>query len=352
MRFDITDIPEDRLLKISVFSNPTTPDLIGSTTVGLDAVLSKGEFDEWVELKYKDKYAGEVYLEMTFYRSAAAAKDIYNSQRAQQRARPSTPTTPTSISSPSQRMLPDPPIHPVSSPTARARTASPLASPVHHSRQQSKADSVISSKSTASRYNIYTDDYNSRVSGYATMPARNNLSSNPAYSPSAVSSSRRESYPQSNPQPQASPPRKLPWTDNDDSHPSRPPPPTETYLAPRLPYPDIAPLSLGHRRSSPSLMASATFDNSHRPQTTLHHKAVHSSSHGYPENRSSFDGGVPYSPYDPLGTSPERRSKPASPSSQARPLPQPPTLPGDIPRAMRRSEWEAQRRQQNGNIHR
>jgi len=33
-------------------------------------VFKDGEFDEWVELSYKNRYAGEVYLEMTYYSEA------------------------------------------------------------------------------------------------------------------------------------------------------------------------------------------------------------------------------------------------------------------------------------------
>jgi len=36
----------------------------------LKPVLKDGEFDEWVELSYKNRYAGEVYLEMTYYSEA------------------------------------------------------------------------------------------------------------------------------------------------------------------------------------------------------------------------------------------------------------------------------------------
>ena len=358
MRFDVTDVPEDRTLKLSVFSNQSTPDLIGSAALRLDDVLTKGEFDEWVEIKYKDRYAGEVYLEMTFYRSASAgAKDVPAHQRLQtQRVRPASPGTPNSVSS--LRMLPDPPISPTTA--SRSRTAaSPLSSPVHPSRQQSRTNSP-----SASRFNISTDDYHNRVSGYATMPTsvRSGHNSMPSYS---SASNRRESYPQSNAHapPESSPPRKLPWADTDDSPPSSrvPSPQPTTSSAPRLPYPDIASLSLVHRRSSPSLMSSAKFDNTHRP-ATIHHKAFGSTSsspHSLNDLQAFPNAGVnvPYSPYDPLGMSPERRSigndKPSVPPTSAtrRPLPQTPP-PSDIPRGMRRDAWEEYRKYNNGNSYR
>ncbi|KAI0079662.1 hypothetical protein K474DRAFT_1769996 [Panus rudis PR-1116 ss-1] len=43
------------------------PDLIGETKVDLTEVLTKGETDEWFTLMHKEKYSGEVYLELTFW---------------------------------------------------------------------------------------------------------------------------------------------------------------------------------------------------------------------------------------------------------------------------------------------
>ncbi|KAG2146635.1 hypothetical protein DEU56DRAFT_147649 [Suillus clintonianus] len=47
--------------------DPREPDLIGEAVVDLTEVLTKGETDEWFTLMYKDKYAGEVYIELTFW---------------------------------------------------------------------------------------------------------------------------------------------------------------------------------------------------------------------------------------------------------------------------------------------
>ncbi|KAH0839662.1 hypothetical protein J3R83DRAFT_582 [Lanmaoa asiatica] len=43
------------------------PDFIGETLVDLTEALTKGETDEWFTLMNKDKYAGEVYVELTFW---------------------------------------------------------------------------------------------------------------------------------------------------------------------------------------------------------------------------------------------------------------------------------------------
>ncbi|EMD40574.1 hypothetical protein CERSUDRAFT_121295, partial [Gelatoporia subvermispora B] len=47
--------------------DPREPDLIGEGKVDLTEVLTKGETDEWFTLMHKDKYCGEVYLELTFW---------------------------------------------------------------------------------------------------------------------------------------------------------------------------------------------------------------------------------------------------------------------------------------------
>ncbi|KAK7470857.1 hypothetical protein VKT23_002273 [Stygiomarasmius scandens] len=43
------------------------PDFIGETSVDLREVLTKGESDEWYTLMSKDRFAGKVYVEMTFW---------------------------------------------------------------------------------------------------------------------------------------------------------------------------------------------------------------------------------------------------------------------------------------------
>ncbi|WVQ72091.1 hypothetical protein IAR50_001636 [Cryptococcus sp. DSM 104548] len=47
------------------------PELIGDCVVNLDEALKKGEVDEWYEFQYRDKYSGEVYLELTFFSNDA-----------------------------------------------------------------------------------------------------------------------------------------------------------------------------------------------------------------------------------------------------------------------------------------
>src|SRR5579862_432143 len=62
---------EYQTLKVTVFSDDSKdPILVGDASIDLKSVYKDGEFDEWVELKFKGRYAGEIYLEMTYYSEA------------------------------------------------------------------------------------------------------------------------------------------------------------------------------------------------------------------------------------------------------------------------------------------
>ncbi|KAF8205143.1 hypothetical protein BJ912DRAFT_940451 [Pholiota molesta] len=55
-------------MKVACYADdPREPDLIGDVDVDLTEVLTKGETDEWFTLTNKDKFAGKVYLELTFW---------------------------------------------------------------------------------------------------------------------------------------------------------------------------------------------------------------------------------------------------------------------------------------------
>ncbi|WVQ95125.1 hypothetical protein IAU59_002219 [Kwoniella sp. CBS 9459] len=59
-------------MKVACYADDAKePELIGECVVPIDEVLKKGEVDEWYEFLYKDKYSGEVYLELTFYSNDA-----------------------------------------------------------------------------------------------------------------------------------------------------------------------------------------------------------------------------------------------------------------------------------------
>ena len=71
-------------MALACFAADKEPELIGETMVDLNEALTKGETDgtfsdlsslsarshvlsEWFTLRHKDKYCGEVYLELTFW---------------------------------------------------------------------------------------------------------------------------------------------------------------------------------------------------------------------------------------------------------------------------------------------
>ncbi|EFI27740.1 calcineurin temperature suppressor Cts1 [Coprinopsis cinerea okayama7 len=67
-----TPLPErikgGKFMKLACYADDARePDLIGETDVDLTEVLTKGETDEWFNLSNKDKFAGKVYLELTFW---------------------------------------------------------------------------------------------------------------------------------------------------------------------------------------------------------------------------------------------------------------------------------------------
>lgn len=73
VRFQIPEGTSSTSLKISVLDDADSrPELVGDATIPLaeayDSPPTQG-YDKWHELSYKGKYAGEVYLEMTFYPS-------------------------------------------------------------------------------------------------------------------------------------------------------------------------------------------------------------------------------------------------------------------------------------------
>lgn len=71
VRFELFEGSPNKLLKLSVLDETSSkPELIGDTVIPLDKVYQSSVeegYDEWHELSYRGKYAGEVYLEMTFY---------------------------------------------------------------------------------------------------------------------------------------------------------------------------------------------------------------------------------------------------------------------------------------------
>ncbi|KAF9285885.1 hypothetical protein BGZ68_003418 [Mortierella alpina] len=86
-------------------------ELIGDCVINLAKVLEHGEHDDWFELSYKGREAGELMLQLTYY-----SHDPKHPTSRMNRAAPSTPI-PASGTAPARR-----PIHPTSGP---AKVVSP-----------------------------------------------------------------------------------------------------------------------------------------------------------------------------------------------------------------------------------
>ncbi|TGZ78342.1 hypothetical protein EX30DRAFT_366010 [Ascodesmis nigricans] len=69
LRFPVRDSPDYKTLKISVFNDDKKVDLIGEVSIRLDKILVKGggTDDGWRVLKCKEKYSGDILVELTFY---------------------------------------------------------------------------------------------------------------------------------------------------------------------------------------------------------------------------------------------------------------------------------------------
>ncbi|CAH1763751.1 1471_t:CDS:2 [Entrophospora sp. SA101] len=95
VRFDILETSSHKKMIVKVYNeDKRDPQLIGDRTIDLNEVLTKGEWDEWHELKYGSKYAGEVFLEMTFYAVGGAGIPL------QRKKLPSRPKSESPVSSP------------------------------------------------------------------------------------------------------------------------------------------------------------------------------------------------------------------------------------------------------------
>ncbi|KAL0247296.1 hypothetical protein I308_104332 [Cryptococcus tetragattii IND107] len=59
-------------MKIACYADDAKePELIGDCVVSLEDVLKRGEVDDWYDFQYKEKYSGEIYLELTFFSNEA-----------------------------------------------------------------------------------------------------------------------------------------------------------------------------------------------------------------------------------------------------------------------------------------
>uniref|UniRef100_A0A093UYY5 Ingression protein fic1 n=1 Tax=Talaromyces marneffei PM1 TaxID=1077442 RepID=A0A093UYY5_TALMA len=141
IRYTVHESPDYLQLKVSVFNDDKRTDLIGETWVDLSSVIipGGGQSDSWHELRFRNKYAGDIRLEMTYYDTrpedeAVIERRTVVTEKPQSRSSNNTaPTGSSSLSGPRQprpikrRPLPD---DPTGASPSRATPAASAAPPV------------------------------------------------------------------------------------------------------------------------------------------------------------------------------------------------------------------------------
>ncbi|KAK9470438.1 C2 domain-containing protein [Dipodascopsis tothii] len=71
LRFDVYDTPDSQKMKVTVLDdNDARPELIGDALIDLKPAFERSSadgYDNWHPIMFKNKYAGEIFIEMTFY---------------------------------------------------------------------------------------------------------------------------------------------------------------------------------------------------------------------------------------------------------------------------------------------
>lgn len=96
--------PDYLHLKVSVFNDDKKTDLIGETWIDLSSVIipGGGQSDSWHELKFRNKYAGDIRLEITYYDTRPEDEAVIERRTVvtdKPLSRPGTNPTPTALSS-------------------------------------------------------------------------------------------------------------------------------------------------------------------------------------------------------------------------------------------------------------
>uniref|UniRef100_A0A1D1YNK7 Ingression protein fic1 n=1 Tax=Anthurium amnicola TaxID=1678845 RepID=A0A1D1YNK7_9ARAE len=83
VRFNVAK-NSSKKLKIQVFNeDKREPILIGDALIDLSEVLNKTEWDDWHQINFRNKYAGEVSLEMTFYYDGPPPNNVVKNVQSQ-----------------------------------------------------------------------------------------------------------------------------------------------------------------------------------------------------------------------------------------------------------------------------
>ncbi|KAJ7179335.1 hypothetical protein C8R46DRAFT_1073441 [Mycena filopes] len=174
------------VMKLSCFADdPREPDLIGQADVDLTEVLTKGETDEWFTLTNKDKFAGKVYLELTFWSNEPAPEKKVVPVAPRANNEYSGPGS--FISSDDIHTLPPGPGYP---PSRVVSTSSVYA---HSRRQSDSVPSTVPSSNSLAQLDLYRPPYEQEPRGRA--PSFSTLTNDFAELAFVDQSRRRESLP-------------------------------------------------------------------------------------------------------------------------------------------------------------
>ncbi|KKY18751.1 putative conserved serine proline-rich protein [Phaeomoniella chlamydospora] len=141
LRFTVHESPDYYKLKVSVFNDDKKTELISEGWIDLSQVIipGGGQSDNWQELQYRGKYAGEIRIELTYYdtrpRDETVVEKRKESERVAKSSRNNTPSKTRGVEGPrhfgpreiSRRPLP---ADPTGSSPAPAPGPSPIAAPV------------------------------------------------------------------------------------------------------------------------------------------------------------------------------------------------------------------------------
>ncbi|KAJ7047550.1 hypothetical protein C8F04DRAFT_1226556 [Mycena alexandri] len=145
------------VMKVSCFADdPREPDLIGQADVDLTEVLTKGETDEWFTLTNKDKFAGKVYLELTFWS---------NEPPPEKKVVPVAPKTNHEYSGPGSFISSDDIHTPPPGPGPASRVVSTSSVYPHSRRPSDSFASTLPSSNSLAQLDLYRPPYEQEPRG-------------------------------------------------------------------------------------------------------------------------------------------------------------------------------------------
>ncbi|KAL1860214.1 hypothetical protein Plec18167_004331 [Paecilomyces lecythidis] len=106
LRFTVHESPDYYQLKVSVFNDDKKTDLIGETWIDLKNLVipGGGQSDQWHQLQFKGKYAGELRIEMTYYDTRPEDEAVIERRKGIEKVAPKSaipaPVPATSLSGP------------------------------------------------------------------------------------------------------------------------------------------------------------------------------------------------------------------------------------------------------------